>query len=71
MKIEISHTSLLRRLNLLQSLDIIKTKPIRSNNRNTHEYEMTNLGGQLMSFIKRYEKRMNIPEIQQTITTNQ
>ena len=67
--IQFSQTSLSRRLNLLQSLDIIKKQPIRSKRRETHEYTLTIRGAELMKFLHSYEKEMKLPPIQQKITT--
>lgn len=65
--VEISHTSLLRRLIMLQSLDIVKKRPIRSRKRETHEYELTNRGIDLMKFIESYEREVHFPVSQQKI----
>ncbi|MFA5102305.1 MAG: winged helix-turn-helix transcriptional regulator [Candidatus Thermoplasmatota archaeon] len=66
-KIDFSQTSLSRRLNILQSLDIIKKQPIRSKRRETHEYALTLRGAELMKFIISYEKEMKLPVEQQKI----
>ena len=66
-KIDFSQTSLSRRLNILQSLDIIKKQPIRSKRRETHEYALTLRGTELMKFIVSYEKEMKLPVEQQKI----
>jgi len=42
--IELSHATLLRRLNKLQLLNILKKKPIRSKRRETHVYDFTLCG---------------------------
>jgi len=63
-----SHASLLRRLEMLQELGIIKKSPIRSNRRETHEYVLTSRGIDLMKFIISYEKEVNLPIIQRKIT---
>lgn len=65
--IELSHTSLLRRLTMLQALDIIKKRPIRSKKRETHEYDLTLKGIELMKFITSYEKEVKLPLSQQKI----
>lgn len=61
------HTSLLRRLTMLQTLDIIKKCPIRSRRRETHEYNLTLRGAELMKFINSYEKEVKLPLEQQKI----
>ena len=63
----ISHTSLLRRLTILQTLDIIKKLPIKSKRRETHEYGLTIRGNELMKFIYAYEKEIKLPLEQQKI----
>ena len=65
--LELSHTSLLRRLNTLKNLGILKTHPIRSKRRNTHVYDFTIRGEKLMTFIKDYEKETKLPLEQQQI----
>ena len=66
--IQLSHTSLLRRLTMLQNLEIIKKSPMRSKRRETHEYALTIRGANLMKFINSYEKEINVPTNQQKIT---
>lgn len=66
--LELSHASLIRRLTMLQTLDIIKKCPIRSKRRETHEYNLTIRGAELMKFIDVYEKEIKLPSIQQKIT---
>jgi DNA-binding HxlR family transcriptional regulator len=65
--LKLSHTSLLRRLNILQNLDIIKKNPIRSKRRETHEYDLTIRGVELIKFINAYEKEVKLPLSQQKI----
>ena len=65
--IDFSQTSLSRRLNILQSLDVIKKQPIRSKRRETHEYALTQRGAELMKFINSYEKEVRLPLEQQKI----
>ena len=65
--LKLSHTSLLRRLNILQTLDIIKKNPIRSKRRETHEYDLTIRGVELIKFINSYEKEIKLPTTQQKI----
>ena len=65
--LELSHTSLLRRLNILQTLDIIKKNPIRSKRRETHEYDLTIRGVELIKFINSYEKELKLPLSQRKI----
>ena len=65
--LELSHTSLLRRLNILQTLDVIKKNPIRSQRRETHEYDLTIRGVELIKFINSYEKELKLPLSQQKI----
>ena len=65
--IELSHTSLLRRLNRLKDLDMIEKEPIRSKRRETHTYNLTPRGEQLMKFSDSYEKEMTLPSSQQKI----
>lgn len=65
--LNLSHTSLLRRLTILQTLDIIKKCPIRSRRRETHEYDITIRGNELMKFIDSYEKEIKLPLSQQKI----
>lgn len=65
--LNLSHTSLLRRLTILQTLDIIKKLPIKSKRRETHEYGLTIRGNDLMKFINSYEKEIKLPLEQQEI----
>lgn len=65
--LELSHTSLLRRLNILQTLDIIKKNPIRSKRRETHEYDLTIRGVELVKFINSYERDVKVPLSQKRI----
>ena len=65
--IKLSHASLLRRLTMLQTLDIVKKRPIRSKKRETHEYDLTLRGNELMKFIDSYEKEIKLPIEQQKI----
>jgi DNA-binding HxlR family transcriptional regulator len=59
--LSLSHTSLLRRLTILQTLDIIKKFPIKSKRRETHEYGLTIRGNELIKFIISYEKEIKLP----------
>ena len=58
--INLPHTTLKRRLNLLQIVHIIKKKPITSGRRETHAYNLTLMGLDLMKFIKTYEKEIKL-----------
>jgi DNA-binding HxlR family transcriptional regulator len=60
-------STLTRRLKELQAIDIIKKNPITSNRRDTHQYDLTKSGMELMKFIHIYEKIMKIPNEQQTL----
>lgn len=63
----LSHTTVLRRLEALQELGILKKQPIRSKRRKTHVYDFTIRGDKLMTFIKDYEKEITLPLEQQKI----
>ena len=65
--IKLPHTTLERRLKMLQTLHIIKKKPITSNRRETHAYNLTIMGMELMKFFKIYEKTMTLPASQQKV----
>jgi len=65
--LNLSHTSLLRRLTILQTLNIIKKLPIKSKRRETHEYGLTIRGNELIKFIISYEKEIKLPFEQQKI----
>ena len=65
--IDLPHTTLERQLNLLQTFHIIKKKPITSERRETHAYNLTRMGLELMKFIKLYEKEIKLPLEQQKI----
>jgi DNA-binding HxlR family transcriptional regulator len=65
--VSLSQTSLTRRLIMLQNLDIIKKKPITSKRRETHVYDFTLRGIELMKFIKSYEKTLALPPSQQKV----
>ena len=55
---------------MLQTLDIVKKRPIRSKKRETHEYDLTLRGIELMKFIGSYEKEMKISISQQKLINN-
>jgi DNA-binding HxlR family transcriptional regulator len=63
----LSQTSLSRRLERLQALNIIKQKPARSERRDIHEYILTSRGELLMKFFQDYEKEIKIPLSQQKV----
>jgi DNA-binding HxlR family transcriptional regulator len=65
--LNIPHATLERRLHELQTVHIIKKKPITSNRRETHVYSLTPSGIELMKFINKYEKMVILPLSQQKI----
>ena len=65
--VELSHTTLLRRLTILQNLNIIKKQPIRSKKRGTHVYELTARGEIFIKDFQDYEKEIILPSSQQKI----
>ncbi len=65
---QLSQSSLSRRLKILQNLNIIKQQPKRSERRDTHVYDFTLRGENLMKFLKDYEKEIKLPVSQQKIT---
>ena len=65
---KLSQSSLSRRLKILQNLNIIKQQPKRSERRDTHVYDFTLRGEDLMKFLKDYEKEIKLPLSQQKIT---
>ncbi len=64
---KLSQSSLSRRLKILQNLNIIKQQPKRSERRDTHVYDFTLRGEDLMKFLKDYEKEVKLPLEQQKI----
>ena len=64
---KISQSSLSRRLKILQTLNIIKQQPQRSERRETHVYDFTLRGESLMKYLKEYEKEIKLPSEQQKI----
>jgi DNA-binding HxlR family transcriptional regulator len=56
-----------RRLKELQSIHLVKKMPITSNRRETHQYNLTLNGIELMKFIHKYEKIVKLPDSQQKI----
>ena len=64
---ELSHASLLRRLNKFQELNIIRKQPIRSQHRGTHVYELTSRGEMFMKEFRDYENEIKLPVSQQKI----
>jgi DNA-binding HxlR family transcriptional regulator len=64
---ELSHASILRRLNKLQMLNIIKKQPIRSNRRGTHQYELTIRGEIFMKIFRDFDQEIKLPISQQKI----
>jgi DNA-binding HxlR family transcriptional regulator len=66
-KLTLSQPTLSRRLMMLQNLNVIKKVPFRSNRRETHTYNLTPRGEQLINFINSYEKEVKLPLSQQKI----
>ncbi len=66
-KLELSHATFLRQLNMLKILNLIETKSIKSKRRKTHIYDLTDRGVELMKFINSYEKEIKLPLEQQKI----
>ena len=64
---ELSNSTMERALKELQAIHLIKKNPITSDNRETHQYDLTPNGLQLMKFIKSYEKEIKLPLEQQKI----
>lgn len=65
--IGLPHATFIRRLNMLQILDLVKKKSITSKRRETHVYDLTRSGIELLKFIKSYEKEVSLPLLQQRI----
>jgi DNA-binding HxlR family transcriptional regulator len=65
--LNLSHTTLLRRLSILQNLNIIKKQPIRSKRRGTHVYGLTIRGEIFIKNFQDYEKEIILPSEQQKI----
>lgn len=63
----LSSTTLKRVIKELLSVQIIKTMPMTSKKRETHQYSLTTVGIELMKFIDVYEKIMTLPEGQQKV----
>jgi len=63
----LSNSTFERAIKELQAIHIIKKNPITSNNRETHQYDLTPNGLQMMKFIKSYEKEIKLPLEQQKI----
>ena len=63
----LSNTTLERVLKELQGVQIIKKMPITSKKRETHQYDLTVRGIELMKFIEPYEKEIKLPLSQQKI----
>ena len=66
-EIDLSNSTLERALKELLAYQIIKKMPITSNKRETHQYDLTPIGVELMRFIWSYEKIITIPISQQKI----
>jgi DNA-binding HxlR family transcriptional regulator len=64
---DLPNSTLERVIKELLGLHIIKKNPITSENRDTHQYDLTPNGLQLMKFIKSYEKEITLPLEQQRI----
>jgi DNA-binding HxlR family transcriptional regulator len=58
--VDFSHTSLSRRLNILQTLHLIKKQSIRSKRRIITRYTLTIRGAELMRFLLSYEKELKL-----------
>jgi DNA-binding HxlR family transcriptional regulator len=63
----ISNTTLERGVRGLLAAQIVKKMPITSENRETHQYQFTSIGKELMRFITNYEKIIKLPDAQQKI----
>lgn len=66
-ELKLANATLEVALNQLESIQIIKTMPITSKNRETHQYHLTPMGVELMRFLSSYEKIISIPSSQQKI----
>lgn len=62
------NSTLERALKELQAIKIIGTNKIYSEKRETHQYDFTSFGRDLMIVIDRYEKMITLPKSQQKIT---
>lgn len=65
--IELPKTTLVRRINSLQQLKIIKKDPFIAKGRKTHLYSLTKIGSELMRFTHVYERTVTLPSSQQKI----
>lgn len=65
--IELPKTTLVRRINSLQQLKIIKKDPFIAKGRKTHLYSLTKIGSELMRFTHVYERSVTLPSSQQKI----
>lgn len=63
----LSNSTFERAIKELLAINIIKKNLITSNNRETHQYDLTPNGLQMMKFVKSYEKAINLPLSQQKI----
>jgi DNA-binding HxlR family transcriptional regulator len=63
----LSNATFERAIKELLAINIIKKNPITSNNRETHQYDLTPNGLQMMKFVKSYEKEIKLPLEQQKI----
>lgn len=64
---ELPKTTLVRRINSLQQLKIIKKDPFIAKGRKTHLYSLTKIGSELMRFTHLYERTATLPASQQKI----
>ena|SRR4030042_891744 len=65
--VDIPKTTLVRHLNSFQLLKIIKKDPYISKGRKTHLYSLTQVGSEMMKFIRFYERTTVMPSSQQKI----
>lgn len=65
--IGLPHATLIRRLTMLQILSLVEKRHITSKRRETHVYDLTRSGMNLLKFIKSYEKEISLPLLQQKI----
>ena len=61
------NSTLERAIKELLAIHIIKKNLITSENRETHQYDLTPNGLQMMKFVKSYEKEIKLPLEQQKI----
>jgi len=68
--VDIPKSTLVRRLNSLYDLNIVRKDPFIANGRKTHLYSITKTGGDMLKFFQQFERMTSIHPMQQKLIEN-